>query len=105
MAITAIVRIKLPSSIKRDQLAKAYEATVPKYQAVPGLIRKYYLLSEDGTTGGGVYLFESREAADKLYDDAFRAAIKERFGAEPEIQYFETPVIVDNELGSVSTAA
>ncbi len=105
MAITAIVLIKLPSSIGRDQLAKAYEATVPKYQAVPGLIRKYYLLSEDGTTGGGVYLFESREAADKLYDDAFRAAIKERFGAEPDVRYFETPVIVDNQLGSVSTAA
>lgn len=99
MAITAIVRIKLPRSIGRDQLVKAYEASVPKYQAVPGLIRKYYLLSEDGTTGGGVYLFESREAAEKLYDGAWRASIKERFGAEPEIQYFETPVIVDNKLG------
>ena len=43
MATTAIVLIKLPSSIGRDQLAKAYEATIPKYQAVPGLIRKYYL--------------------------------------------------------------
>ncbi len=99
MAITAIVRIALPESIGRDQLAKLYEESVPKYQAVPGLVRKYYLLSEDGTTGGGVYLFESREAAEKLYDGAWRVTIKERFGAEPEIQYFETPVIVDNDLG------
>ena len=45
------------------------------------------------------------DAAAALYDDAWRAGIRERLGAEPSITYFESPVIVDNALGSISTAA
>ena len=83
----------------------AFEASAPLYQGVQGLIRKYYLLSEDGRTGGGVYLFESREDAERLYDAAWRAGIRARLGAEPSIEYFESPVIVDNEVGAISSAA
>lgn len=95
MPVTAIVRIQFPESVGRDQVMDAYKASMPKYQEVPGLIRKYYLLSEDGAVGGGVYLFQSREAAERLYTQSWRASVKERFGAEPDIQYFETPLIVD----------
>ena len=69
-----------------------------------GLVRKYYLLSEDGRTGG-VYLFDSREDAERFYDAAWRAGNRERLGAEPSIEYFESPVIVDNDAGAISTAA
>ena len=51
------------------------------------------------------YLFDSREDAERLYDEAWRAGIRERLGAEPSIEYFESPVIVDNDAGAISTAA
>ena len=105
MAVTAIVRFALPEDKTREAATAAFEASAPHYRSVPGLIRKYYLLSEDGRTGGGVYLFDSREDAERLYDAAWRAGIRERLGAEPTIEYFESPVIVDNEVGAVSTAA
>jgi len=35
--------------------------------------------------GGGVYLWESREAAEAFYAAGFRAIIRERFGVEPQI--------------------
>jgi hypothetical protein len=50
----------------------------------------------DGPTGGGVYLWKDRESAERLYTDEWRKALKERLGAEPEILYFDTPVLVDN---------
>ena len=39
-----------------------FEASAPSYQNVDGLRRKHYLLSDDGRTAGGVYLWDSRPA-------------------------------------------
>ena len=54
--ITALVQIKLPKPMTRDKAQVLFAGTAPKYRDLKGLIRKYYLLSEDGATAGGVYL-------------------------------------------------
>ena len=53
--ITALVQIKLPEPMATDKAQSVFAETAPKYREVKGLIRKYYLLSEDGETAGGVY--------------------------------------------------
>jgi hypothetical protein len=93
--ITAIVKFPLPAGTNLEDARAMYEASAPNYENLPGLVRKYYLFSEDGT-GGGAYLWESRAAAEKLYSGAWRDSIRERFGADPVVEYFESPVIVDN---------
>lgn len=93
--ITAIVRFPLPKDVTLADATALFEGSAPKYKGMPGLVRKYYLFSEEGV-GGGAYLWESREAAEKIYNDEWKAFIKDRYGAEPEILYFESPVIVDN---------
>ena len=94
--ITAFVQFKLPSAMSRDQAKEVFMSTAPKYQAAPGLIRKYYLLSEDGSTAGGVYLWQSREDAESLYTEEWKNFVKDKYGAEPAIVYFHSPVVVDN---------
>jgi hypothetical protein len=64
-----------------------------------GLVRKYYLFDAESRTGGGCYLWESREAAERVYNAEWRQMITDRYGAPPEISFFETPVVVDNSLG------
>ena len=93
--ITAIVRFKVPKDKTLEDIKTVFEGTAPKYQGLPGLVRKYYLFDPDGTAGG-VYLWESREAAERVYTEEWRRTLTERYGAAPEILYFETPVIVDN---------
>jgi len=93
--ITAIVRFQLPKGMTLEDARSSYEKSTPKYQGAPGLIRKYYLFGQD-QVGGGVYLWQSREAAEKMYSAAWKKMIAERYGAPPEITYYETPVIVDN---------
>ncbi len=105
MAVTAIVRFTLPEGRTREETAAAFEKSAPLYRDVQGLVRKYYLVSEDARTGGGVYLFESRADAERLYDDAWRAGLRERLGVEASVEYFDSPVIVDNEAGAISTAS
>ena len=97
--ITAIVRFPLKSGTSREDAAKLFEGSAPKYRHLAGLIRKYYLF--DGTTGGGVYLWESREAAERVYTAEWRKGLAERYGTAPEISYFDTPVVVDNEADEV----
>lgn len=93
--ITAIVRFPLPQGLSSEAVMKAYEHSAPQFRGAPGLLRKYYLHGTGGT-GGGVYLWQSREAAEAMYSDAWRQRIAERFGTPPTIEYFDTPLIIDN---------
>jgi hypothetical protein len=93
--ITAIVRFSLPKGMTLDDAKAIYEKSVPNYKGASGLVRKYYLFGQE-QIGGGVYLWQSREAAEKMYSAAWKKMITERYGAPPEITYYETPVIVDN---------
>jgi hypothetical protein len=99
--ITAIVRFKLPKSVTAGEAARLFQGSAPKYRGLEGLVRKYYLFDAASQTGGGVYLWESRTAADAVYTPAWKAMIAERYGAPPEIQYFDSPVIVDNESDEI----
>jgi hypothetical protein len=104
--ITAIVQFKLPKGISRAEAAGLFQGSAPKYRGVDGLVRKYYLFAADdtggGVTGGGAYLWESRAAAEKVYDAAWRKMIADRYGSPPDIRFFETPVIVDNLTNQVT---
>jgi hypothetical protein len=85
----------------RNEIAALFRGSAPKYQKISGLIRKYYLIAEDGENTGGVYLWESREAAERLYTREWRDYIKDRYGAEPTVKYFDCPVVVDNLSGEI----
>ena len=99
--ITAIVQIKLPDPMTRDKAQTVFADTAPKYREVNGLIRKYYLLSEDGATAGGVYLWKSRQDAEQLYTDDWEAFIMNKYGTKPSVTYYDSPVIVDNLVGQI----
>jgi hypothetical protein len=99
--ITALVQIKLAEPMTKDKAQDVFAGTAPKYREVKGLIRKYYLLSKDGATAGGVYLWKSRDAAEQLYTDDWKTFIKQKYGTKPSVTYFDSPVIVDNLVGQI----
>lgn len=99
--ITAFVQFKLPKPVTREKAREIFSSTAPRYRDVPGLIRKYYILSADGATAGGVYLWKSRDDAERLYTDDWRQFIADKYGAEPSVEYFATPVVVDNVIDEI----
>ena len=94
--ITAFTTFRLPKPITREEARSIFKSTAPKYQGVQGLVRKVYVLSQDGATAGGVYLWNSRAEADAMYTDSWRAFVRDKYGTEPVVTYFESPVVVDN---------
>lgn len=71
-------------------------STAPRYQDITGLARKYYYLSQDGTVLGGVYLWNSRAEAEAMFDDSWRAFMRDKYQTDPSVAYFDCLVVVDN---------
>ncbi|WP_298375142.1 monooxygenase [uncultured Bradyrhizobium sp.] len=101
--ITAITTFSLPKPITREEARSIFLSTAPIYRGVQGLFRKTYVLSEDGMTAGGIYFWNSRGEAEALYTDAWRARAREKYGADPTVTYFESPVVVDNVTKGIVT--
>jgi hypothetical protein len=99
--ITVLVQFKLPQPITRDKAREVFLSAAPKYRDTEGLIRKYFVLSEDGGAAGGVYLWKSREDAERLYTNEWKNVVRERYGAPPSVTYFDSPVIVDNQTREI----
>jgi len=98
---TVIIQYPLPPGAPIDAVKGGFTDVAPFFQRPPGLLRKYFLLSDDGAIGGGVYLWTARQTAYDFSEATIRPMIKERFHVEPSITYFETPVIVDNVLSQI----
>ena len=94
--ITAVVQFKLTAGTSLEDATAIFKSTAPRYLGMAGLIRKNYLFDPETGVGGGCYLFESQAAAEAIFNDDWRALIKEKYGAEPNVHFFETPVVVDN---------
>lgn len=103
--ITAIVNFKLPGGIDSKKATEMFKGSAPRYRGMQGLVRKYYLFDEVKQVAGGVYLWKSKADAEALYTPEWKAWATERFGAAPDIRYFETAVIVDNESEKILDAA
>lgn len=99
--ITVIVEFKLPEPITKEQAQKTFLSTAPKYQKMSGLVRKYYFLSEDGAKAGGIYLWKSRDDADRIYTEDWKSFVRGKYGSDPSMTYLECPVIVDNLTNEV----
>ena len=103
--ITAVVTFKLPEGTTREQWLETIKAASTRFQSVPGLIRKQFLYDDKGI-GGGVYLWETREAAEACYRGPWREAVRKTAGGnEPNIAWFDTPIVVDNESHQIKTGA
>ncbi|WP_334186634.1 monooxygenase [Noviherbaspirillum sp.] len=99
--IIAMTAFRLPKAITRDEAREIFLSTAPKYQGVQGLLRKHYVLSEDGLTAGGIYLWDSRAEAEAMYTETWRVFVREKYGTDPTVTYFDSPVVVDNVAGQI----
>jgi hypothetical protein len=94
--IIVLTTFTLPTPITREEARSIFLSTAPTYRGVQGLLRKYYVLSQDGATVGGVYLWHSRPEAEALFTESWRSFVREKYGTDPTVTYFENPVVVDN---------
>lgn len=95
-----LVTFSLPAGATREQVLEAARTTVAHWQANPELIRKLYLQREDGI-GAGLYVWPTREAAQKAHNAEWIAAKEAQTGAAVTISYFDLLMLLDNQAGTV----
>lgn len=97
--ITAIVLYDLPPAIGLEECRRHFTMIAPDFLKIPGFLRKQFICADDGKVAGGVYMWESREAAERFYSGEWLDGIRARYGSEPRISYFETVALTDKASG------
>lgn len=102
--ITEYVLFSLPTGIPRDEVVQGMRDVAPRWRNAQDLIRKTFVYDPVAGQAGAFYLWKSREAAELAHDQAWRQRIKDTYGSEPVVRYFDTPLVVDNVLGETIEA-
>ena len=100
--IVELVTFKAPPGADWDTILQDARAVIPRWRANPQLLRKHFLLSDDGEDCGGLYIWPTRAAAEAAHDAAWRESVAKRTGAPPVIRYFALQMLLDNEAGTVT---
>ena len=100
--ITVIVYFKLPDGITREDIIFKFEQTTQKWQDNQDLISKNYLIDLDRGIAGGVYLWKEKIHAEIWLGAEFRKMVKDNYGEVPTLQFFETPIALDNITGNIT---
>jgi hypothetical protein len=94
--ITVVTRFPLPAGVTADQIRAAFDEVAPGFRNVTGLVRKQFLHSKDCRTAGGVYLWNDEGAARAFLNERVAPMIREKFHVDPTIEFYDSPVIVEN---------
>ena len=93
--IIAHVRFPVPAT-NRAEFEQKLHASIVKYEKLDGLIRKYYIMTEDGKTAGGIYLWETKAKAQAWYTDEWAKNMTAAWGQAPMLEYLDCPIVVDS---------
>jgi hypothetical protein len=98
--VITLVRFRVGTApLSAEEQRTLFERTAPRYRSIPGLRRKWFL-SAPGL-GGGLYEWRSRAAALAWFDGAWFERMRSTYGADPELEWFDAPCVVDNERGAI----
>lgn len=83
--------IKLKSGLTEGELLQTAKERAPGFQAIPGLLQKYYVkLGQDGQYGG-VYIWDSKESLQAYQKSELAASIPQAYQVTeaPNIEIFD----------------
>ena len=92
-AVATVVLIPTPTGVTRQRLEAEFRAAVPVYQKVPGLLRKHFVVTDDGQFGG-VYLWADKAAAHQWFSPAWHARVQQTYGQDARLEWYDTPILL-----------
>jgi len=102
--ITEYVLFGLPAGITRDEVLQGMRDVARKWRKEKDLIRKTFVYDPAAGQAGAFYLWKNRQAAERAHGQEWRQGVRAKYGSDPVIRYFDTPMVVDNALNQVIEA-
>lgn len=93
--VAVVVVVPTPPGLPRDRIEAGMKASIPQYEKLPGLIRKYFTIQPDGF--GGMYLWKDRASADAWFNAAWCERVKQTYGRDAAVSYFDVPIAIEGK--------
>ena len=94
-----------PPQLDEAAIRGLFDQVAGNYLGVRGLVRKYFGFTEDASSVIGIYLWASKDDADRFYSPEWMAGVTERWGAAPRREEWVVPVVAESMAGEVATDA
>jgi hypothetical protein len=95
-AVATIVEIPIQAGVGKERIAQGFAASVPSFQKIPGLLRKYFITSADGKFGG-IYIWRDEASAQSWFTPAWRDRIQKEYGQPASLEWFDTPILLPGQ--------
>lgn len=99
-AVATLVDIPMPADLGRERLLAGFQAAVPQYQRIPGLLRKHFTILQDAGASvqfGGVYIWKDAASAKAWFTDAWQQRVRDTYGHSPTIEWFDLPILLPTQ--------
>jgi hypothetical protein len=93
--VAVLVVIPTPPGLPRERIEAGMKASVPQYEKLPGLIRKYYTIRPDRF--GGMYLWKDRASAEAWFGPTWHERVKKTYGRDGNVTFFDVPLAIDGK--------
>ena len=103
-AVSTLVTIRTPAGVGRERLVAEFNASLPTYRKVDGLLRKYFIVTDDGRFGG-VYVWRSEADAERWFDAAWHERVRRSYGEDAAIEWFDAPILLPTKLSAAAPAS
>jgi hypothetical protein len=95
------VQINFELAVPKEQYVAHAESVLPAMRDVAGLIFKIWIVADDGTRAGGLYLFRDRASAERYVN----SPLVQKLAASPAIRGLDVRVTAVHVGLSAHTAA
>lgn len=85
--------VRFESSLAREDVLAAANERRPLFEAMPGLVQKYYLELDEPNSYGGIYIWESKEAMAAFRETDIFKGIPAAYGIASQPQVDIIPVM------------
>ncbi len=92
--VATVVLIRTPTGVGRERLLAEFQNAAPIYRAVPGLLRKHFLIGDNGAAFGGLYLWQDEASAAAWFNDAWHERVRKTYGQTATVDWFDTPILL-----------
>lgn len=89
-----IVKVAMPWYAPRSFVRGKFRDALPEYEALAPLEAKYFTITDDRRFGG-IYLWKERPAAEKHFDAAWHARVREKRGVDGDVLIVSAPYVID----------
>jgi heme-degrading monooxygenase HmoA len=85
-----IVLITFESGLGIEEVDELFQERAGHYREMDGLLQKFYLHDEESGHVGGIYVFDSKESSETLFESDIHASLRDAYEArDVEIETFD----------------